>query len=139
MRIRRKLLELARAIADEAEGNPDFALKLGTVLGLEQGHLNTTAVGHSRRGRRRAPAAFDPVAVLREHDEQELRSRLSTLDLEQLKDIVAQYGMDPGKLVMRWKTWDRVAERIKEIAAKRVKRGDAFREDAGRESGLRKE
>ena len=37
MKIRRKLLELARAVADEAERDPEFALKLGTVLGLEHG------------------------------------------------------------------------------------------------------
>ena len=130
MKIRRKLLELARAVADEAERNPEFALKLGTVLGLEHGRRHEKEPRGGRSRRRRAPAVFDPVAVLRERDDQELRSRLLGLDLEQLKDMVAQYGMDPGKLVMKWKNRERVADRIVEISAKRAQKGDAFREDA---------
>ena len=129
MRIRRKLLELARAVADEAERDPEFALKLGTVLGLEHGRRDGKETKGGRSRRRRAPAAFDPVAVLRERGDQELRSRLSGLDLEQLKDMVAQYGMDPGKLVMKWKTRERVADRIVGISANRAQKGDAFRED----------
>lgn len=135
MKIRRKLLELARAVADEAERNPEFALKLGTVLGLEQGRGEEKGIKGARPRRRRAPAAFDPLAVLRECDDKELRSRLTGLDLEQLKDIVAQYGMDPGKLVMKWKTRERVADRIAEISAKRAQKGDAFREEARIEPG----
>ena len=129
MKIRRKLLELARAIADEAERDPEFARKLGRVLGLEprQRDKKVTKAGHPRN--RRTPAIFDPVSVLREHGDQELRSRLSGLNLEQVKDIVAQYGMDPGKLVMKWKTQDRVVNRIVELSIKRAQKGDAFRED----------
>ena len=130
MRIRKKLLELARVIADEAERHPDFAQKLGEVLGLEPCQRDRKETKDERPRNRRTPAILDPVAVLREHGDQELRSRLSGLNLEQLKDIVAQYGMDPGKLVMKWKTRDRVADRIVELSIKRAEKGDAFREDA---------
>ena len=131
MRIRRKLLELARAVADEAERDPEFAQRLGEVLGLEPGRRDKKETKDDRPRKRRTLAVFDPVAVLREHGDQELRSRLSSgLDLEQLKDIVAQYGMDPGKLVMKWKTQERVADRIVELSTKRAQKGDAFREDA---------
>jgi len=47
--------------------------------------------------------------------------------LEQLKDIVADYGMDPGKLVMKWKSSDKVIDRIVEISLARAQKGDAFR------------
>ena len=129
MRIRNKLLELARVIADEAERHPEFAQKLVEVLGLEPRRRDKKETKDERPRNRRTPAVLDPVATLRDHGDQELRSRLSDLDLEQLKDIVAQYGMDPGKLVMKWKTQERVADRIVELSTKRAQKGDAFRED----------
>ena len=135
MRIRRKLLELARAVADEAERNAAFAQKLEGVLGLDHGRGDGKGTKRARSRRRRTPAAFDPVAVLRVEGAPGLRSRLSGLDLEQLKDMVAQYGMDPGKLVMKWKTWDRVVDRIVEMSVNRAQKGDAFREDARPETG----
>ncbi len=127
MKIRKKLLELARAVSDEAEHNPKFALKLEAVFEIEQGGKRGQETNRTRKRRRRAQAAFDPVAVLREEGLQELQSRLLELDLDQLKDIVAQYGMDPGKLVMKWKTRDRVADRIVEMSMNRAQKGDAFR------------
>ena len=136
MGIRKKLLELARAVADEAERDPEFAQRLGEVLGLELGRRDKNETKVDRPRKRRTPAVFDPVAVLREHGDQELRSHLSGLDLELLKDIVAQYGMDPGKLVMKWKTQERVADRIVELSTKRAQKGDAFREDARSGSDL---
>ena len=139
MRIRRKVLELARAVADEAERNPAFAQKLEGVLGLDQRRGDGKWTKRARSRSRRTPAVFDPVAVLRVEGARGLRSRLSGLDLEQLKDMVAQYGMDPGKLVMKWKTWDRVADRIVEMSANRAQKGDAFREDVRKEAGHDKE
>ena len=130
MRIRRKLLALARTVADEAERNPEFAAKLETELGLAMGPPDGEGTkGGARRRGRRASAAFDPVATLRAEGEEGLRSRLSRLDLEKLRDMVAQYGMDPGKLVMKWKNKDRVVDRIMEMSASRAQKGDAFRED----------
>jgi hypothetical protein len=54
-------------------------------------------------GNRRTPAVLDPIDAARQGEEA-LRQRLAALSLEQLKDVVADYGMDPGKLVMKWKT-----------------------------------
>lgn len=81
-----------------------------------------------RKGGRRAPASLDPVEVVRS-GEGSLRESLSPLDLSQLLDIVAEYGMDPGKLVMKWKDRDRVINRIVEASRARAKKGDAFRSE----------
>jgi hypothetical protein len=67
----------------------------------------------------------DPVELARE-GEKALREKLATLTVDQLKDVVAGYGMDPGKLVMKWKTADRVIERIIEVSLGRVKKGEGF-------------
>ena len=131
MKIRSKLLELARVIADQAELDPEFARRVGQVLGMEQPFRDGSNEATSSTGRpknRRPPAVLDPVAIAREGEEV-LRSRLHTLSLDELRDIVADYGMDPGKLVMKWKSPERVVDRIVEISLSRAQKGDAFRAD----------
>jgi hypothetical protein len=49
--------------------------------------------------------------------------------LEQLKDVVAEYGMDAGKLVMKWRDTMRIIDRIVELSLARSTKGDAFRAD----------
>ena len=71
---------------------------------------------------------LDPIDLARQ-GEASLREQLAELDLERLLDIVAQYGMDPAKLVMKWKDKERVIERIVETSIARATKGDAFRQD----------
>jgi hypothetical protein len=114
----RKLKELFRLITDEANSNPEFAAKLGWVLG-EDAALRT-------RGRR-SPATLDPVAVHQSEAEHGLRVKLQGLSLDQLRDIVSEYGMDKSQLVMKWTKPARVIEHIVLTAATRARKGDAFR------------
>ena len=81
--------------------------------------------GPARAVNRRAAAVLDPISLARE-GEDVLRSKLDALTLEQLKDVVAEHGMDPGRLVMKWKTPDRVIDRIVEYSVVRAKKGEAF-------------
>ena len=131
MNLRRTLNALAKAIADEAERNDRFREQLESVLGLEAVRQPAPADSEGemrRRGGRRTAAVLDPVEVIR-HGEDQLRRQLAALDIEQLRDIVAQYGMDPGKLVMKWKDAERVTDRIVELASARSRKGEAFRAD----------
>lgn len=41
--------------------------------------------------------------------------------------MVAHYGMDPRRLVMKWKTTDRVIGHIVETVESRARKGDVFR------------
>lgn len=125
MTIKKKLKTLVAAILEEAEKNPEFAEKLSVTLGIEKPDGQGTETV-KKRGGRRAPAVLDPVVVINEEAGQ-LRERLTALDIEQLRDIVAEYGMDPGKLVMKWKTKERVIDYIVEVASTRAKKGEAFR------------
>jgi hypothetical protein len=144
------LSNLFRAVIDEAEKNPEFEARLLDVLaaaGFERikeggqpkranmspdhkGRTDASIGGTTdlRRASNRRPAAvLDPVKIARE-GEQPLRAALGKLTLVQLHDIVADYGMDPGKLVMKWRTDTRVIDRIVEISLARARKGDAFRE-----------
>lgn len=80
-----------------------------------------------KRTGRRAPATLDPFALLADRGEEHLTERLADLDLEELRDIVAQFGMDPRRLVMKWKDAQRVRDHIVSTTVQRSRKGDAFR------------
>ncbi len=130
MSLKRMLSALVSAVTEEADRNEAFKASLERALNIDYGARGARQVAGTtegpRKGRRRAPAVLDPVELARQ-GEDVLRAQLSTLNLEQLRDIVAQYGMDPGKLVMKWKDTSRVMNRIAELALARATKGDAFR------------
>jgi hypothetical protein len=101
-----------------------LAAEIDALLGFGRGPSGASVRSGSRH--RRNPAPFDPF-VIYEQGESDLRIRLSELDLEGLKDIVAEHGMDPGKLVLKWKTKERILEHIVSTVQARSKKGDAFR------------
>jgi hypothetical protein len=121
MTLKRRLKAIFDEVLTEAESNPAFAERLRVALGEAE------PIPPKRGRRRRTPALLDPVKVLESEGEVTLRDRLGTLDIEQLKDIVAEYGMDQAKLVMKWNTASRIADHIVTTAVHRAKKGDAFR------------
>lgn len=113
---------------EEAETPPPKPEPTGTPLPpTRRSHALASSDG-KRRGGRRTPAVLDPIALAAE-GEPALRGRLEGLDLERLLDIVAQFGMDPGKLVMKWRDPERVIDRIVELSLARATKGDAFRKE----------
>lgn len=120
--LRDALQNFAKVAADEAERNPEFERQVRSALGLSENRTQ------ARRGRR-APAVLNPVELVGE-SEQVLREQLSSLTVEQLKDIVAGYGMDPSKLVMKWRKHERIAEHIIQTSLTRSQKGNAFRYSA---------
>lgn len=116
------LSNLIVAIANEATRTPRFANALQTSLSPSSAELPK-----ARRTGRRSPGVIDPFAIYNDADEQGLRERLSALDLEQLRDIVAEHGMDHDRLAMKWKDHQRVISRIVEKVVSRTSKGSAFR------------
>jgi len=141
MNIDRRLKELLNVILDEVRQNPAFAERvtavLGDAIGSQRGKTReraekskpfegTATTRESKRGNRRATALVDPIREI-ERGEHHLRNRLAPLDLEQLRDVVAEYRMDPNKLVMKWKDRERVVDHILSTSISRGRKGDAFR------------
>lgn len=121
MGLRQTLHDLVRVVVEEAERNPEFSSRLEEVLSLRPEKLQQ----QSRPANRRAPAVLDPVDLARQ-GESVLRERLQELSLDQLKDIVADYGMDTSKLVLKWKTPERIIDHIAEVSIGRAKKGEGF-------------
>ena len=122
-RISGTLKRVLEAVTAEAGRNPAFASSLEKALAgtqeLERGQV--------KRPHRRAPGVVDPFAVFADGGEEGVRRSLSQLSIEQLKDVVAEHGMDRSKLAMKWKTSDRFIDLILETVATRSRKGDAFR------------
>ena len=133
MLLKTKLRKFIKVVSDEAEQNPEFAERLQAVFDpVTTKRIKTSSVASStgsksnRPANRRPPAVLDPVAFAAQ-GETALRSELVSLTLDQLKDIVDDYGMDHERLVMKWKNPSRVINRIVEISISRAHKGDAFR------------
>lgn len=127
MTLRRILVDLANTIADESEHNPTLAERITRILSSEA-ELSGAREERSSAARRnrRPPALIDPLESARV-GENELRARLSPLTVDELKDVISQYGMDSSKLAMKWKTREKLIERIVEVSMSRARKGDAFR------------
>lgn len=131
------LARVISVIADEASRSPQFANSLGGALASAGGATSASgdaapasvavAPAPAKKSRRRAPGVLDPFAVYRDGDEAGLRARLGELDVEQLKDIIAEHGMDHDRLAMRWKTPKKLVDRVVEKVVAGAAKGSAFR------------
>jgi hypothetical protein len=124
--IKKRLNAFVAVVLEEAARNREFDARLKEVLGVDPTSEGSAVV--RRRGGRRPAAVLDPIDLAR-HGEGYLRSNLEQLTLDQLHDIVAEFGMDAAKLVMKWKDRGRVIDRIVELSLSRATKGDAFRRD----------
>ena len=118
------LASLFDVIATEASTTPRFATSLKRAF--EPGTGVDVAKGINRRNRRQ-PASIDPFAIYAELQEDGLRGELASLTIDQLKDVVAQYGMNNDKLAMSWRKPDRLIDRIVDRVATRSSKGSAFK------------
>jgi hypothetical protein len=122
----KRLRDLCDRLVARANEDPSTARAFGDVIaGLLRMPAGAAPAQARRRGRRAQPA-LDPFQVYRENPEA-LPHRLAELTLEELRDIVAHHGMDPRRLVMKWKTRDRVIGHIVETVESRARKGDVFR------------
>lgn len=119
----RTLARLVAAVAGEAERSTRLSRALYAAIAVPEG----SETDSPRRSHRRAPGVLDPFSVFGESGEGGLRARLGVLSLDQLRDIIAEHGMDNDRLAMKWKDPARVIDRIVERVTTRLAKGSAFR------------
>ena len=105
MKLRAKLLEFAKAVADVAERDPEFAARLGDLFGPELAPQKRPEPVIGRAKNRRPAAVMDPVAVVREGQDV-LKSRLAELSFaaistgstfQRRRSEAASSGTIPGR------------------------------------------
>ncbi|CRK50442.1 conserved hypothetical protein [Rhodococcus sp. RD6.2] len=125
------LSRLVHVIAAEAARTPRFAKALADALTADSEAAGTPAPARPRAAAkprtRRSKGLLDPFAVYEVSGEPGLRARLTTLDADQLKDIIAEQGMNHDGAAMRWKTTSRLVDRIVERVQARATKGDVLR------------
>ena len=126
MTLRARLDKLVRLVAAQAERDPAFAAALAEIFSTTPAPV---APAKKTAASRRQAAVLDPVALARQ-GEDALRASLAPLDLERLRDIVAEHRMDPSRKVMKWKTPARVMEEIVALSLSRARKGDGFRDES---------
>lgn len=125
MNTQKTLKALFNEILAEVERNDELRAKVEGVLGRSP----TQASKPSKQAARRNPGRFDPMAVYRERST-DLAHRLDELNVEELKDLIAEHGMDRTKLAMKWKDRQRLVELITRTVESRAQKGDVFRTPA---------
>lgn len=120
-----RLKKIFDIVLTEARDNPDFLHLLDAAMNEEATRGPAKEATEPPRGRRRTQAALNPYDDY-EIGEQHLRERLDELSVEQLKDIVAEHGMDTMQLAMKWKSHERLKTLIAATVATRSRKGNAF-------------
>ncbi len=110
-----------QVIADEVRSNPSFRAR------LEEALSGAPRPEPQRLSARRTAATIDVFAVYRSEGAAELRRQLETLDVERLKDIVAEHGMDHSRLALKWRRPERLVDLIVSAVEARLTKGDVFR------------
>lgn len=132
-----RLVALFELILREVQDSPKFAEKLESALAggnlptsrrLKRSRKAAPGKEMTRSRNRRTAAVIDPFEIF-SSGEDHLRAALVRLELEQLKDIVAQYGMDRSRLALKWKAPERLIDLITDTVRTRARKGDAFRSD----------
>lgn len=128
--LRKNLRDLIDVVIEQAEKDEEFAKKLSDVFSGAV-KKNDKKENDSKRGaNRRDAAVLDPIKLVEEGDNL-LREKLEALTEKQLKDIIADFGMDPSKLAMKWKDKERLIRHIIDTSERRATKGDAFRNKGG--------
>jgi hypothetical protein len=73
------------------------------------GDVQLRRVVHMHQGvlARREPGPWDPYIVYSELGEAGIGQRLGELDIEQLRNMIAEHGMDTDRLAMKWRDPER--------------------------------
>ena len=125
-KLKKNLKALFDLIVDEAEKNEEFAEALSRIFNNETPEKRTKDnTGEKRASNRRDKAVLDPIKLA---ENGELTADiLSPLVEKELKDIIADFGMDPSRLAMKWKDKERLIQLILDTSIRRASKGDAFR------------
>ncbi|MCH4239067.1 MAG: hypothetical protein LKF71_02200 [Oscillospiraceae bacterium] len=121
--------KISACIAEEITNNNEFASRMGLIFEESIIKLNfskhETTNTKPKRGNRREPAKVNPFVLL-EQGVEVLKTALEALDIEELKDVIAENGMDTAKLAMKWKDRNRLINHIIDTTQRRSSRGEAF-------------
>ncbi len=116
------MAEFLRLLASELETNKSLARRLS---GPFSDYLNGQKAESSRPGKSRKPSGtegFDPFKIYYEKGGVGLMASLQDMEINTLKSILSEYGLDPARTYTRWRKHERlsslIVERVKALSTK---------------------
>jgi len=135
--MKNRLVKLLEEIRHEYDKNPEFRARVDRVLGANLEESESSGSGRRSRNKR-ARAVIDPY-----HDyasgEEQLLGKLEPLTIDQLKDVVSEYGLDSSRLALKWKSKERLIDLIVTTIRNRIQKGDVFRAEGNGEGETKTE
>jgi hypothetical protein len=114
------MADFLRLLASELENNKSMAKRLSAPL-LAFLESETLAAPKQPRGKTKIesslPEGFDPFHIYYEQGKLGLLASLQGLDINTLKAVLSEYGLDPARTYARW----RKRERLTDLIVERVK------------------
>ena len=126
------LSRLTAIVIEESAHNPDFASKIQFVFTSfaecpATENPSIEASDDKKRRNRRDPAVLNPFDMIQDN-EAKLIECLNTLTEKELKDIIAQYCLDPTNRSKQWRKRENLIRGILETTHRKVAKGNAFRD-----------
>ena len=120
----KNLRKVFKVITDEAAQNEKFAAKLAAAFGAVEAKAKTKPA--AAKTTRRDPAVLNPVKLITE-DAAALEARLLSLEEKELKDIIAEFALDPARQASRLRKKEKLVAFIMERARQWATKGDVFK------------
>lgn len=125
--LREHLLADKGSTLDKYQQDSEFAQQIDTLFQiLSEPDAKGSSPSQKRRSRRN-PGILNPLDLYHQGGVEGLRQQLKTLNVEQLKDIIAEQGLDSSRRAMTWKKPERLIELIVQRVKNRDRQGNAFR------------
>lgn len=125
MEMEKLLKEFCEVIIEEINKNEEFSNKVKKIL-VENIKIEKDKLKKKKKVLSEKDILINPYEILLEGTEV-LENKISKLELQDLKNIVEYYSMDPSKSFKRWRKKERFINLILEVSILRANKGNAFR------------
>lgn len=115
----KEVARILRSLAEGIERKPELLKDLG---------LEKVAIVAGGRKTARRPVDVDVFGIFSQGGEKALRDELSSLELNSLRRIVRQHGLDTSKLAEKWKNKERLINLIIDRVSSRSDKGKVFKD-----------
>lgn len=126
MRKEKQLIEMLRRLvallADESARNPDFAVKMESLLSALPNKNKPTF--QSKKSVK--VVDLDVYAEWKNRDEQDFRLWIRDQSIPALRAVISREDIDPTRRTAKWKDSEKLADFIADALSARLSRGSAF-------------
>jgi hypothetical protein len=122
--IRKQIASFLMIIAKKIEVDEEFAKSIFSQL--EENHPVTKNTSKKKKSTQLDDTKINIFEIYQNQGPEGLLGLLESLELQGLKKIVLENGLDPAQKVRRWRKKEKIMNHIVESVCKQMSKGDAF-------------